>query len=82
MARCSIPHSWSINTWPADVYPHDPARARYLVRANRDNLLMAGALARVGRELVILGDRYAKWMERQAAAVPDYDCPANSRDSR
>lgn len=69
--------SWSISDWPAEVYPGSPDRARYLVRAHRDDLLRAGALARVGRELVILGDRYSKWIQRQAASVPGYECPAN-----
>lgn len=77
MARSKIPHSWSIGTWPADVYPHDPARARWLLRAQRDELTAAGALARVGRELVILGDRYTRWLERQSANVVAYECPAN-----
>lgn len=69
--------SWSIQTWPASVWPNDPVRARYLVRAQRDELMRAGALARVGRELVILGDRYGRWLQRQAANVPGYECPAN-----
>lgn len=77
MAHTSIPHSWSIGTWPVDVYPHNTDRARYLVRANKSELLSAGALARVGREIVIIGHRYARWLERQAGAVPGFECPAN-----
>lgn len=77
MAHTPIPHSWSIGTWPTDVYPHDPERARYLVRANRNDLVAAGVLARVGREIVVLGQRYARWLERQSGAVPGFQCPAN-----
>ena len=73
----NIQHSWSISTWPTDVYPHDTERARYLVRAHRDELVAARAIARIGRELVILGEPYTKWLERQVSAVPGFECPAN-----
>lgn len=80
MSRTLIQHSWSIGTWPADVYPHSPERARYLVRANKSELICAGALSRVGRELVIIGERYAKWLERNTARAADFECPANRRN--
>lgn len=76
-SKIAVPHSWSINSWPADIYPSAPEKARYLVRANRDSLLREGALVRVGRELVIIGDRYNKWMQKKGSAVPGYECPAN-----
>jgi hypothetical protein len=43
-----------------------------LCRAYRDELLAAGALTRVGRELVVLGARYARWLESRACEVPGY----------
>ena len=70
-------HSWSIKHWPVDVYPNDPDKARYLIRANRDELAREGALVRVGRELVIIGERYVRWMQKKGSAVPNYECPAN-----
>lgn len=73
----TIPHSWSVNTWPADVYPHSPARARWLLRAHRDDLLAAKALSRVGREIVVIGRQYTKWLEQRVRAVSDFECPAN-----
>ena len=76
-SKTSTLHSWSIKCWPADVYPNSPDKARYLVRANRDSLLRDGALVRVGRELVIIGDRYVRWMQKKGSAVPGYECPAN-----
>lgn len=75
-------HSWSIKSWPADVYPNSSDKARYLVRANRDSLTREGALVRVGRELVIIGDRYSRWMQKKGSAVPGYECPANKGRAR
>lgn len=69
--------SWSIETWPEHVWPGSPIRARYLIRTHRDDLLRSGALARVGRELVILGPRFERWLQKQSANVPGYECPAN-----
>jgi hypothetical protein len=71
------PHSWGIESWPADVYPHRPNRARYLVNTHRDDLMAAGALCRVGRELVVIGTRYTRWLERQASRVPDFTIAPN-----
>lgn len=73
----TIPHSWSIEHWPEHVHPGTPTRARYLVRANRDSLLAAGAISRVGREIVILGGRYSRWLEKNTANVPGYEIAAN-----
>ena len=78
-ARSTIPHSWCLTDWPVGVYPHQPSRARYLVRAHKQELLAQGALCRVGRELVVLGDRYSRWLERQSSRVADFECAANLR---
>jgi hypothetical protein len=48
-----------------------------LVREFRSELTEAGALARVGRELVIIGARYEKWLQKKGADVPNFDCAAN-----
>ena len=77
IARSKIPHSWCLTDWPEDVYPHRLSRARYLVRVHKQELLAQGALCRVGRELVVLGDRYSRRLERQASRVPDFECAAN-----
>ena len=79
ITRSTIPHSWCLTDWPVDVYPHQPSRARYLVRAHKQELLAQGALCRVGRELVVLGDRYSRWLERQASRVAGFECAANLR---
>jgi hypothetical protein len=48
-----IPHSWAVDEWPADVYPGRASKARYTLRAHRTELVAAGALVRVGRDLVV-----------------------------
>ena len=77
--RAGLPHSWSIESWPSDVYPHGPKSARYLVRVNRDALIAAGALTRVGREIVILGAGYAKWLMQGDATTDGVKGPSNLR---
>lgn len=71
------PHSWDLEHWPPGIYPHTETRARYIIRAHRDELLAAGALSRVGRELVVVGARYAAWLERRASNVADYEIAPN-----
>ncbi len=73
----AIPHSWAIQNWPAEVHPGNATKGRYVVRTNRDELMREGALSSVGRELVILGDRYARWLEKRTSAVPGYEIAAN-----
>jgi hypothetical protein len=51
LAATPAPHSWDLEHWPAEVYPHTPNKGRYLIRSNRDGLLAAGALTRIGRDL-------------------------------
>jgi hypothetical protein len=75
----NLPHSWEISTWPEGVYPSngDPEetrrRAQWLVRANRSQLMAEGALSRVGKSLVILGAGYARFLQRQACRVTEYE---------
>lgn len=71
------PHSWDLEHWPQYVYPHTVSRARYLIRSNKDSLMVAGALSRVGREYVVIGERFSRWLEKQASNVPDYQIAAN-----
>jgi hypothetical protein len=72
-----LPHSWSIDEWPPAVYPGSGAKARYVIRVHKLDLVQAGALVRVGRGLVVLGARYARWLELKAADVPGYECPVS-----
>lgn len=77
MTRNQIPYSWTINRWPDDVYPFDPKRARYFVRAHKDEMIRAGALVRVGRELVVIGDRFDRMLRKMSSRVDGYECAAN-----
>jgi hypothetical protein len=74
------PHSWDIESWPPHVFPHKPGKGRYLVRANRSALTAAGALTRVGRDLVVLGAPYTKWLESQAGRVDSFEIAPNRTD--
>jgi hypothetical protein len=75
----SVPHSWDLEHWPVDVYPHTESRARYLIRAYRDELTLAGALTRVGREIVVFGEGYSRFLEKRKAQVPGYITPPRGR---
>lgn len=71
------PHSWAIESWPPHVYPHSPGKGRYLVRCNRSALVAAGALTRVGRDLVLLGAPFSKWLESQSSRVDGFEIAPN-----
>lgn len=71
------PHSWDLEHWPQSVYPHTTGRARYLVRSHRDALIAAGVLSRVGRDLIVMGAKYTRWLEEGASNVPGYEIAAN-----
>lgn len=73
----NVPHSWSVELWPPTVWPGSPSRGRYVTRAFRDALIAEGALARVGRELIVFGDRYTRFLQRRAVNVPGYEIAAN-----
>jgi hypothetical protein len=75
--QTNIPHSWSIDNWPPSVFPSTVSKGRYLIRVHRDELLIAGALSRVGRDLIVIGERYARWLEKKAARVPGFEIPPN-----
>jgi hypothetical protein len=74
-----IPHSWAIDHWPVHVYPHSASRARYIVRANKTALVAAGALSRVGRDLVVLGAGYSAWLAKQGGRVESFEVESLSR---
>jgi hypothetical protein len=39
------------------------------VRTHRDELILAGALTRVGRVLVVMAAGYSRWLEKSSAKV-------------
>ena len=73
----AVPHSWTFACWPKDIYPNDGQRGRHVCRAHRNELIAEGALTRIGRELVVLGAGYSRWLAKQANKVLDFDVPAN-----
>jgi hypothetical protein len=77
VSKQNIPHSWNIDGWPVGVYPNSVTKARYLIRVHRDEMILAGALSRVGRDLIVLGEQYGKWLQKKAARVPGYSIAPN-----
>jgi hypothetical protein len=75
----SIPHSWSLEDWPKDVYPGGASKGRYLTRAHRNELVAVGALVRVGRDLVVVGAPYTAWLSRHSERVKDFSIAPNER---
>ena len=77
-----LPHSWDIEHWPVSVWPHSPKRAKYVLRAFRDELMRCGALVRIGREIIVLGKGYGYFLEQGRADVAGYaNGAAVSRDA-
>jgi len=75
-----VPHSWDLRSWEAaapHVWPHNEVAARRILKTRRAELQAAGALTRIGRNLVFLGAGYQKWLASQAPNVTDYDVPMN-----
>jgi len=73
----AAPQSWDLEHWPVHVYPHEKGRARYLIRAHKLELVAAGALARIGREFVIIGVPYVRWIQKQVTRAAVYDIAPN-----
>jgi hypothetical protein len=76
----NVPHSWPVSNWPLTVYPNDNRKGHYLAREHAAALLQAGALVRIGRERVIIGEPYVRWLARQATRVPGYQIAPNRAD--
>ena len=46
-----LPHDWTFENWPADIYPYNGQKARHVVRQNIDELMRCAALARPGHRI-------------------------------
>ena len=70
-----VPHSWRVSDWDRlapDVFPHTASAARHLIRCNKTALVKAKALARVGRDTIVLGPAYDRWLTAQGDKVLEY----------
>jgi hypothetical protein len=70
----SSKRTWAVKDWPEEVYPNSESRARYLIKRYRRQLIVNGALIRVGKLLVISGSSYMKWL-RSMGSVDDFKVP-------
>ena len=75
----SMPHSWLVAEWPAEVTPGRPSAGKNLVRTHKQELIACGALVRIGRNLTIIGEGYATFLQRKAGRVENYLIPPNRR---
>jgi hypothetical protein len=78
-AALPAPHSWDMEHWPPHVWPHDTNRARYIVRTCKTELIDAGALSRIGREFVLIGASYTRWLQQNGARAARWDIAPNYR---
>jgi hypothetical protein len=72
----NAPHSWELMEWEIhapDVWPHSTARAQWIARAYRKELIAAKAMVRVGKTLVFMGAPYTKWLESRANHVAEFN---------
>jgi hypothetical protein len=73
------PHSWPADQWPAHVFPGEPGKGKYLVRAHQDELVAAGALVRLGRNRVVIGAPFCRWLASKGDKVAGFQIAANRR---
>jgi hypothetical protein len=75
--------SFGVKNWPHYIYPGSPTKGRRLVRLYKRELIDAGAVSRIGRELVVFVEPFNRWMQKRGRMVADYECPANrARDEQ
>jgi hypothetical protein len=74
----AVPSTWTIAQWPADVYPGSPTKGKRLCLAHRDELVKSLALTRIGRELVVMGSAYMRWMTSKGDRVFGYELAPNT----
>src|SRR5260370_42613380 len=68
----NAPHSWELDTWPPDVWPHTTERAKWISKAYRKELVDAKAISRVGKIIVFVGVPYTRWLERRSQQVVEF----------
>jgi hypothetical protein len=76
-AATPLPHSWLFSNWPAGVAPGGESRGRYLFRVFKRELIAAGAITRIGRQVVFLGAGYARFLESRIGEVDGYEIQMN-----
>jgi hypothetical protein len=67
-----LPHSWRLCAWPPDVVPNSTSAAKHLIRTHREELRRFGALSRVGRDIIVIGEGYAAFLASKMSRVDNY----------
>jgi hypothetical protein len=73
---------WNFDGWPEHCFPHTAEAGRHLCREHRDSLMQAGALVRIGREIVVMGVPYIGWLKKHASRVLDFELPCNKPEHK
>lgn len=71
------PHSWGFSNWPWWVWPGDGVKGKRFVRTYEDALFKVGALTRGGRELIVNGEGFTKFLHSQRHRVQNFEVPCN-----
>jgi len=71
-AVAPLPSSWRARAWPPSVFPNEQRPADYIVRRYKEQLERCGALARVGRDLIVIGQGYAVFLAQNMDRVSGY----------
>ena len=80
-AAQAAPFMWSLHEWNVkapQVFPFSAPKARRLFREHAEELVNHGALLRVGRVLVVVGEHYLDWLTRQTDTVLHFKIAANT----
>jgi hypothetical protein len=75
----SLPQSWLVKDWPANIAPGNPVAARAFIRRNRPALIRCGAVTRIGKEITVIGVGFAQFLTENMRNVEGWQCPANKR---
>jgi hypothetical protein len=66
-----VPHSWDLKSWP-QIWPNDGKRAKWVLRAYRNELVAEGALSRAGKTIIVLGKGYSRWLSKRTSHVHSF----------
>jgi hypothetical protein len=72
-----MPQSWRLRDWPPEVVPNSTSAAKHLIRTHREELRKHGALSRVGRDIIVIGEGYAAFLASKMKRVDNYSIAPN-----
>ena len=85
MKELGVPVAIPVSQWEqhaSGLFPWTNTRARRYVWKHANELVEAGALVRLDRELVVMSAQFVLWIMAQTNTVVNYDVPANRPEHR